>query len=208
MIAIIDYGMGNLHSVLNALRHLGIEGQISSDLEVLARADSLILPGVGAFPDAMNQLNRTGLTKVILDLTKAGKPMLGICLGMQLLFSESLEFGRTPGLNLIPGTVRPIEAPDLKIPHIGWNSLTLLQKDDPLVQGLEDGDYVYFVHSFRADTALDYVVAQTVYGEEIPALVKAGNLPVWGAQFHPEKSHTAGLKILAQFAAQRKVDAV
>lgn len=199
MIGIVDYGMGNLHSVRNALEHLGVPSFLSSDCEELVRADKWILPGVGAFPDAMRALNELGLTSLIREGCAGGKPLLGICLGMQLLFEESEEFGRTAGLGLIPGRVIPIDAHGLKIPHIGWNSLTLRTEDDPLCRGLSEGEYVYFVHSFRADTAKENIVADTVYGETIPALVKSPALPVWGAQFHPEKSHAAGLTILRNF---------
>ncbi len=199
MLTVIDYKMGNLHSVENALKKLGVECIISSCPEDIRKADKLILPGVGAFPDACKHLNEMGLFELIKDECKSGKPMLGICLGMQLLFSESYEFGKCEGLSLIDGKVIPITPTGLKIPHVGWNSLDLNIKDDKLMEGINDGDYVYFVHSFRADTSKDNIVASSFYGEEIPALVKAKDLNVWGAQFHPEKSHNSGLKILKNF---------
>lgn len=198
MIAIIDYGMGNLHSVCNALSHLGLAGKITRDSADLQAADRLILPGVGAFPDAMQALEASGLKAEILRQCRAGKPLLGICLGMQLLFEYSLEYGKTAGLSLISGGVVPIDAKGLKIPHIGWNDLSLTQQS-PILQGISSGDYVYFVHSFRAETAPENILASTQYGEAIPALVKSPALPVYGAQFHPEKSHETGLRILENF---------
>ena len=202
MIDIIDYNMGNLHSVKNALDKLGLESIISSETEDIKSADKLILPGVGAFPDAMEALSASGLSDEIEAQCKNGKPLLGICLGMQLLFDKSYEFGCTNGLSLIPGEVVPINGHGLKIPHIGWNSLSVNLPEDKLVNGMNDGEYVYFVHSYRADTEKNNIVCSTFYGEEIPALVKADKLNVWGAQFHPEKSHSTGLEILKRFAEQ------
>lgn len=199
MITVIDYKMGNLHSVMNALNFIGADAIVSSDIADLRRADKLILPGVGAFPDAMALLEATGLKNEIISECKDGKPILGICLGMQLLFEESLEFGVTKGLGLIPGRVISIDAHGLKIPHIGWNSLTH-HISDKLICGVNDGDYVYFVHSFRADTADEYIVSSSQYGEKIPAIVKSSELNVRGAQFHPEKSHDTGLKMFKNFA--------
>ncbi len=204
MIGIIDYGMGNLHSVKNALDHIGAEAFVSADPQALAKADKWILPGVGAFPDAMRALSERGLDSLLYDGCRARKPLLGICLGMQLLFEESMEFGKTKGLGLIGGRVIPIDAHGLKIPHIGWNSLDFRRPDDPLLRGLSDGTYVYFVHSFRADTGEENIVADTFYGERVPALVRCPGLPVWGAQFHPEKSHAAGLSILRRFAEYKE----
>lgn len=198
MIAVIDYGMGNLHSVCNALEYLGVPGKITRDPADLQAADRLILPGVGAFPDAMQALEASGLKQEILRQCRGGKPLLGICLGMQLLFEYSLEYGKTAGLALISGGVVPIDAKGLKIPHIGWNDLSLTQQS-PILQGVSSGDYVYFVHSFRAETAPENILAGTQYGEAIPALVKSPALPVYGAQFHPEKSHETGLRILENF---------
>ncbi len=196
VIGIIDYGMGNLHSVKNALDFLGIENFISSDKEKLASADALILPGVGAFPDAMESLHRDGLVDFIREQTKT-KKLLGICLGMQLLLEKSYEVRECEGLGLIRGKVIRITAPGLKIPHMGWNDLRF-PRETPLTAGLTEGDFVYFVHSFRADLASeDDLAAYTEYGERIPAIIGSGN--VWGAQFHPEKSERVGLQILRNF---------
>lgn len=197
MIAIIDYGAGNLFSVKNALDYLQVEHKITADPAELATADGLILPGVGAFRDAMTMLNDSGFTPVIKEQVAAGKPLLGICLGMQMLFDKGYEFGETDGLGLIPGCVQRIDGGGLKIPHMGWNDLTVLH-DCPLSADLADGDYVYFVHSFRAETSDDYISCYTMYNEKIPALVYRGS--VYGAQFHPEKSGQVGMGILKNFA--------
>lgn len=199
MICIIDYKMGNLHSVENVFKKLGADCTVSSSPEDIKRADKLILPGVGAFPDAVEALKEHGLFDVIIDECNNGKPLMGICLGMQLLFEKSYEFGESNGLGFIEGSVIPIDAPTLKIPHIGWNSVSLLSPDDKLMRGINEGDYVYFVHSFRANTSDENIVCYTTYGEKIPALVKAKDKNIWGAQFHPEKSHDVGLKILENF---------
>lgn len=204
MIGIIDYGMGNMHSVKNALEHLGFAAEISSDKEILHRAERWILPGVGAFPDAMKALHEKGLTDFIRNECANHKPVLGICLGMQLLFDSSEEFGHTEGLGLIPGRVIPIDAHGQKIPHIGWNALSFRQPTDCLVSDLEPGVHVYFVHSFRAETAPENVIAYTEYGEQIPALVKNPTLPIFGAQFHPEKSHRTGLGMLKHFCEYKE----
>ena len=196
MITIIDYGAGNLFSVQNALNYLGVENRISSRAEDIISADKLILPGVGAFPDAMKMLDEAGLTDVIKEQAKL-KPLMGICLGMQMLFDKSYEFGETAGLGLIPGTVELMHpADDLVIPHIGWNAL---EKNEPcaLLDGVNEGDYVYFVHSFAAVTDSKNVAAYCDYGMKVPALVKSGK--VYGCQFHPEKSGKTGLSILKQF---------
>ena len=194
MRAIIDYGAGNLFSVKNALEHLGEEGVITSDPEVLAQADRLILPGVGAFPDAMQKLNQLGLTAVIQEQAKR-KPLLGICLGMQILFESGSEFAETAGLGLIPGRVDRIQT-SYKIPHMGYNELEF-QNPSPLLKGIEEKSCVYFVHSFMAYTPEEYVTACCDYGVKVPALVQ--NAHVFGAQFHPEKSGEAGLRILHNF---------
>ena len=199
MICVIDYKMGNLHSVENALKKLGVDCIVSSSSDDIKRADKLILPGVGAFPDAIKALKEHGLFDVIIEECNNGKPLMGICLGMQLLFEKSYEFGESFGLGFIKGSVIPINAPTLKIPHIGWNSVSLLCPDDKLMNGINEGDYVYFVHSFRAETRDENIVCYTNYGENIPALVKAKDKNIWGAQFHPEKSHEVGLKILENF---------
>lgn len=196
MIAIIDYGAGNLFSVRNALDYLGIKHTISSDPAVLEAADEMILPGVGAFPDAMRMLRESGLVPVIREQA-AKKPLLGICLGMQLLFEKGFEFEETEGLGLIEGSVWLIDAGGLKIPHMGWNDLTVLNPC-ALTAETENGDYVYFVHSYRAETPDENISCYTSYHERIPALVHQGL--VYGAQFHPEKSGSVGLAMLRNFA--------
>jgi len=195
MIGIIDYGAGNLFSVKNALDFLGMESMISSSAEELKNADKLILPGVGAFPDAMRKLEQSGLIETIIE--EAGKkPLLGICLGMQILFETGYEFTETKGLGLIPGKVDLIQAPGLKIPHMGWSDVKL-ENDCPLSQGVKDGDRFYFVHSYKAVTDKQFVSLYGEYGEYIPGLVFRGN--VYGTQFHPEKSGEIGLKMLRNF---------
>lgn len=196
MTTIIDYGAGNLFSVRNALNYLGCENQISSDKTDIISADRLILPGVGAFGDAMDKLRESGLIDVIKE-EAVKKPFLGICLGMQLLFEESHEFGRHEGLGLIPGTVRLMEPKvELAIPQMGWNSLEF-NHPCPLLKGISEGEYVYFVHSYAADCPDFYVSAYTDYGGKVPALVSSGT--VFGAQFHPEKSGEIGLNIIRNF---------
>ena len=197
MIAIIDYGAGNLFSVKNALDYLHIETMITANPADLDAADGLILPGVGAFRDAMTMLNNSGFTEAIKQQTAAGKPLLGICLGMQMLFEKGYEFGETDGLGLIPGCVQLIDGGGLKIPHMGWNDLTVLH-DCAISEGVQDGDYVYFVHSYRAETNDDYISCYTTYNEKIPGLVFHNN--IYGAQFHPEKSGQVGMTILKNFA--------
>lgn len=194
MITIIDYGAGNLFSVQNALNYLGLENQISRDPAEIRAAHGLILPGVGAFPDAMRMLNASGLTDIIREEARK-KPFLGICLGMQLLFETGYEFEETAGLGLLPGIVRKIET-SYKIPHMGWNSLEF-HRPCPLLEGISEGESVYFVHSFQAQTKPECLYATCDYGTEIPALVGEGT--VFGAQFHPEKSGETGLTILRNF---------
>lgn len=196
MIGIIDYGAGNLFSVKNALDHLGVESCITGEPREIERADALILPGVGAFPDAMKMLETRNLVSLLRQEAEK-KPLLGICLGMQLLFEQSSEFQETKGLGLIPGSVIKIESQGLKIPHMGWNDLQLLNPC-PMTEGMREHAYVYFVHSFRADTEDRFISCYTFYGEKIPALVHRGN--VYGAQFHPEKSGETGLAMLKNFA--------
>ena len=193
--AIIDYGVGNLKSVANAMAYLGLETRVTGDAGEVERADAVILPGVGAFPDAADRLRRTGLDRVVK--AQAGrKPILGICLGMQLLLEESDEVRPTPGLGLIPGRVERIPT-QLKLPHIGWNSLTF-PNPCPLFQGLEEGAWVYFVHSYCAVPARpEQVAAATDYGVPVTAAVCSGT--VFGCQFHPEKSGETGLQILRKF---------
>ncbi len=198
MTVIIDYGAGNLFSVRNALDYLGVENKISRDKKDLIDADRLILPGVGAFPDAMRMLDEADLTQTIREQAKI-KPLMGICLGMQMLFDKSYEFGETTGLGLIPGTVELMHPKgNLVIPHIGWNALEI-NKECPLLSKAEEGQYVYFVHSFGAVTHSDNVGAYCDYGMKVPGLVFSGN--VYGCQFHPEKSGDTGLKILRRFAS-------
>jgi len=195
--AIVDYGVGNLMSVTNAMTYLGLETVITSDRAVLERADAIILPGVGAFPDAAEKLRAPGLDKVILEQAQK-KPILGICLGMQLLLDRGEEIRPTAGLGLIPGSVKKIETAR-KLPHIGWNSL-IFQNNSPLFKGLTSGVYVYFVHTYCgvADSECD-VIARTEYGPSVVAAVSRGN--VYGCQFHPEKSGEIGLQILKNFGA-------
>lgn len=198
MIAIIDYGMGNLHSVKNALDHLGIENIITSDIHVIQSAEKLILPGVGAFYDCMENLRSKGLIEVILERVSAGVPLLGICLGMQVLFEDGYEVEHVKGLGLLKGSVTLMEDPNVKIPHIGWNALNFNHRTS-LQKYLSKTPFVYFVHSYRA-TQLDdaNLIAYANYGSlRIPALVQKGN--VVGAQFHPEKSAEDGLTILKWF---------
>lgn len=195
MIAIIDYGAGNLFSVQNALNYLGFSNQITKDKKEIQKADGLILPGVGAFPDAMKKLRDSDLLEVIRQEAER-KPFLGICLGMQMLFEKSFEFSETEGLGFIPGEVRRIET-TYKIPHMGWNHLRFYQKDSPLLQGIEEGSSVYFVHSYMAYTPRENISAVCDYGVEITALVEKGM--IFGTQFHPEKSGEVGLQMLKNF---------
>ena len=199
MIAIIDYGVGNLFSLESSLKSLGLHSAVTRDADVIAKADRIILPGVGAFADAMEKLEATGLVPVIREEVQS-KPLLGICLGMQLLFDKSYEYGEHPGLGLIPGEVIPMAGllpPELKIPHIGWNALRI-RKDSPLLRNVTQGDFVYFVHSYFAAQCDSSVIADTAYGQWLTAAVQHKN--VFGCQFHPEKSGTVGLNILKAFA--------
>ncbi|MEY8359373.1 imidazole glycerol phosphate synthase subunit HisH [Anaerotruncus colihominis] len=196
MIAIIDYGAGNLFSVQNALAYLNITCCTTNDPAVLEICDGMILPGVGAFPEAMRRLHASGLIPVI-QAEAQKKPLLGICLGMQMLFERGYEFEETQGLGLIPGEVRLIKGGGLKIPHMGWNDLTILHPCT-LTEHTKNGDYVYFVHSYCAQTPDENISCYTVYGERIPALVHRGF--IYGAQFHPEKSGEVGLAMLKNFA--------
>lgn len=196
MIAIIDYGAGNIFSVKNALDYLGLENALVSDKESIQSADAVILPGVGAFPAAMKMLENTGLVDTIKE-EASKKPFLGICLGMQLIFEKGYEFEECDGLGLIKGSVRKMEAPGLIIPHMGWNKLEVLN-NCKLLSGLGDDEYVYFVHSYKAECADDDISAYCEYAGRVPALVHDGKY-VYGAQFHPEKSGSAGLQILRNF---------
>lgn len=199
MIAIIDYGVGNLFSLKSSFAAIGYDALVTSDPEVLRAADRLILPGVGAFGDAAQKLKASGLGKVLCEQAAKGKPIMGICLGMQLLFDKSYEYGVHEGLGLISGSVRPISEvipKDYKIPHIGWNALKFKRKS-PIFKYLKDGDHVYFVHSFYAADCENAVIADAEYGAELTAAVQNGN--VYGCQFHPEKSGNVGLNILRAF---------
>ncbi len=195
--AIVDYGVGNLKSVSNALSYVGLDNRITGDAGELERANAILLPGVGAFPDAARKLRQTGLDEVILRAGRE-KPVLGICLGMQLLFARGEEGEDCLGLGVVPGVVKRMET-QYKLPHIGWNSLSF-PNPSPLFRGLEEGAWVYFVHSFsgRADDPTQ-VIATTDYGMEVVAAVQNGNF--FGTQFHPEKSGDVGLEILKNFGA-------
>ena len=200
MIAIVDYGVGNLFSLERSFDAIGAEVEITADPEKLRAADKILLPGVGAFGDAADKLRATGLDKVVIEQAATGKPLMGICLGMQLLFGEGLEYGCHKGLGLIPGRVISISEvipQGLKIPHMGWNGLDF-QKESPLFSKIKDGDCVYFVHSFCAVDCDDAVIATAEYGAPVTAAVQRDN--VFGCQFHPEKSGTVGLNILRAFA--------
>lgn len=199
MIRIIDYGVGNLFSLRSSLRAIGIDADYTGDPAEIRKADKLILPGVGAFRDAREALRRTGLDWVVQEEAGKGKPLMGICLGMQMLFDRSYEYGEYEGLGLIPGEIVPMEGripKELPIPHIGWNELALKQPS-PLMKNIANGDYVYFVHSYYAETPAEYVIATTDYGVEMTAAVQKDN--VYGCQFHPEKSSEVGLSILKAF---------
>lgn len=200
MIAIVDYGVGNLFSLRSSLAKLGLEAVVTADPEVLRKADRLILPGVGAFADAMAKLEATGLVPVLQEEAKT-KPLLGICLGMQLLFERSYEYGTHAGLGLIPGEVCPLE-PDLtdkslKVPQIGWNALHIV-RDDPLFRYIQEGEYVYYVHSYYAKHCAESTLAVSEYSIPVTGAVRCGK--VYGTQFHPEKSGDTGLRILKAFA--------
>ncbi|MGO4349339.1 imidazole glycerol phosphate synthase subunit HisH [Paenibacillus sp. MCAF9] len=201
MIAIIDYGMGNLHSVSKAVERLGYETVITDDPATIAASDGAILPGVGAFGDAMQNLRETKMDEVTKAYAASGKPLLGICLGMQLLFTESDEYGTNEGLNLLPGKVSRFTG-DYKIPHMGWNKLNFLQEQSPLFNGLTEG-HVYFVHSFHAKPEVGSdLLATTDYYQQVTAIVGRGN--VYGMQFHPEKSGELGMELLGNFLALTK----
>lgn len=200
MIAIVDYGVGNLFSLKSSFLSLGADVKVCKEAEEIRNADKIILPGVGAFRDAAEKLRASGLDKVIIEEVKKGKKLLGICLGMQLLFEKSFEYGEHKGLGLIKGEIRPISeiiGGDLKIPHMGWNALDFTQNETPIFKDIKNGDHVYFVHSFYAKTEKQFVTATAEYGSNVTASVQCGN--VFGCQFHPEKSGETGLKILKAF---------
>lgn len=201
MIAIVDYGVGNLYSLVSSLHHLGLAAEVTGKAEDLHAADRIVLPGVGAFGDARAKLDATGLVPVLLEEAEK-KPFLGICLGMQLLFDRSFEYGEHPGLGLVSGEVADLREDlsdkTLKVPHMGWNSLEFQKKDDPLLRDVSDGEYVYYVHSFYARRCAESTSAVSRYGNvAVTGVVRRGN--VWGTQFHPEKSGDTGLRILKAF---------
>lgn len=200
MIAIVDYGVGNLFSLTSSFAMIGKDARPTGDPEEILRAEKIILPGVGAFGDAIAKLRATGLDKVILEAAERGTPILGICLGMQLLFERSFEYGEYEGLGLIKGEVKPISGvipASLKIPHIGWNALNFSERKSPLFKYIKDGDFVYFVHSYYAENCDEAVIATAEYGAPLTAAVESGH--VFGCQFHPEKSGEVGLNILRGF---------
>lgn len=199
MLAILDYGVGNLFSVQNACDHLGIPATITNDIALLRASDAIILPGVGAFKDAMQSLESSGLIPLIRALVQEGKPLLGICLGMQLLYEMSVEHGEYPGLGLINGKVMDMKIAcpqELKIPHMGWNSLNFTKQSE-LTKNRKNGDAVYFVHSYYVVSDGSEVLATAEYGVTVPAIIQQGN--IYGMQFHPEKSGEIGLSLLDAF---------
>ena len=200
MVAIIDYGVGNLFSLESSFAAIGEAVTVTADADVIRAADRILLPGVGAFGDAARKLRESGLDRVVLEQAAAGKPLLGICLGMQLLLERSFEYGEHKGLGLIEGDIVPISnviPADLKIPHIGWNALKFTENKSPLFKYINEGDHVYFVHSYYGANCTKDTVAVSEYGAELTAAVARGN--VMGCQFHPEKSGEIGLKILKAF---------
>lgn len=202
MIAVIDYGVGNLFSLLSSLKYVGLDTKLTNDIEEIKNAKGIILPGVGAFRDAIRNLEKYGLKETLINEARNGKPFLGICLGMQMLFEKSYEYGKYEGLGLINGTVEEIKKyiPEnsdlLKIPHMGWNSLIINErfKDDKTLKDVDNNEYVYYVHSYFAKTDMKNIVTYSEYGTKIPGIVKNEN--VYGMQFHPEKSGDTGLKLL------------
>ena len=204
MIAVVDYGVGNLFSLCSSLERIGADAVVTSDPKMIRKADKIILPGVGAFADAAKKLRDSGLDKVILEQAAQGKEIMGICLGMQMLFEKSYEFGEHTGLGLLKGSVIGMEGTipaELKIPHIGWNALHF-RKESKLLRYIKEGDCVYFVHSFYVDPGAESVVATAEYGKYVTAAVQMGN--VMGCQFHPEKSGEVGLAILRAFCEKEE----
>lgn len=200
MIAIIDYGVGNLFSLKSSLAAIGAEAVVTSDVDVIKASDKIILPGVGAFGDAAAKLRESGMADIVKSEAASGKPLMGICLGMQLLLEKSFEYGEHEGLGLISGEIRPITdvIPEgLKVPHIGWNALTFKGEKSPIFKYINEGDHVYFVHSFYGANCDENVIATAEYGATLTAAVARDN--VYGCQFHPEKSGDVGLKILKAF---------
>ncbi len=200
MTVIVDYGIGNLFSLVSSFSEIGEDAVVTSDARTIESADRIILPGVGAFEDAARKLRESGLDKVVIAETEKGKPLMGICLGMQMLFERSYEYGEHEGLGLIGGEVVPLQGripSDLKIPHMGWNKLEYEREKDEIFKYLEEDTFVYFVHSFYATGCEDSLIATADYGTRVTAAVRSGN--VWGCQFHPEKSGKVGLAILKAF---------
>jgi len=197
MISVVDYGVGNLHSVAKALEKVGAKTRVTTDWRDVAPSDGVVLPGVGAFKDSMDAMRRSDLAKAIQDYIASGKPFLGVCVGLQMLFSESEEFGVSKGLGVFPGRVVKF-AQGKKVPHMGWNQIRIKKEGNPLLKGLKDGDHLYFVHSYYVVPQKDSIVAATTdYGVDFTCMVWEKN--VFGTQFHPEKSQSAGLKIYENF---------
>lgn len=199
MLAIVDYGVGNLFSLCSSLDFIGEDAVVTCDADIIRKSDRVILPGVGAFGDAINKLRDTGLDEVVIEVAKKGKPLLGICLGMQMLFEKSHEYGEHKGLGLLSGEVIPLEGnidSKLDIPHMGWNSLNLY-RNCPIFKYIRDGEYAYFVHSYYAKGKREELCASAEYGIEVTAAAYNGN--VFGCQFHPEKSGDVGIRILRAF---------
>ena len=200
MVVIVDYGVGNLFSIISSFRAIGVEAVATGDAEIIRKAERILLPGVGAFEDAAKKLFSSGLAEIIVQKAKEGTPLLGICLGMQLLFDKSYEYGEHKGLGLISGEIKPLSSivpQAYKIPHIGWNALSFPQAH-PLFQFVQEEECVYFVHSYYAVTDSANIIAQTEYGAPVTAAVASGN--VYGCQFHPEKSGETGLNVLRAFS--------
>ena len=200
MLAIIDYGVGNLFSLQCSLNKIGVENVVTSDVEVIKNADRIILPGVGAFGDAVKKLRESGMFEVVIDEAKKGKPLMGICLGMQMLFEKSYEYGEYEGLGLVKGEIVPLKGripEELDIPHMGWNALKLHNGKNELFKYINEGDCVYFVHSYFGVECEEALIASAEYGIDVTAAVAKNN--VYGCQFHPEKSGDVGLKILKAF---------
>ncbi len=197
MITVVDYGVGNLHSVAKALEKVGADIRVTSDWKDVEKSDGVVLPGVGAFKDSMDAMHRSELAKAIIAYINSGKPFLGVCVGLQMLFAESEEFGFSKGLGVFPGRVVKF-SPGQKVPHMGWNQIKIKKDLNPLLKGLKDGDYLYFVHSYYVVPKDSSIVAvETNYGVDFTCMVWEKN--VFGTQFHPEKSQTVGLKIYENF---------
>lgn len=197
MISVVDYGVGNLHSVAKALEKVGAQARVTSDWKEVGKSDGVVLPGVGAFKDSMDAMHRSDLASAIKDYIASGKPFLGVCVGLQMLFAESEEFGISKGLGIFPGRVVKF-AQGQKVPHMGWNQIQIKKSANPLLKGLKDGDYLYFVHSYYVVPENSAIIAaQSSYGTDFTCMVWEKN--VFGTQFHPEKSQTVGLKIYENF---------